>query len=131
MSDSFTVESVQDGTSLRLRSHDRDFFLAEVRGRGMEAKARVGTYMSSGFAEFFTELATHWRGWKGDREWSSLEGELAIRATADRTGHVYLQVHLHDGAPARWKVDAAIVIEAGQLERLAAEARAFEAMVLS
>ena len=131
MAESLTIQSHEPRASLTLRSHNRDYFVAEIRHAGIEAAAKVGTYLSSGFADFFAGLATDWRGWSGHRRWASLEGELALTAESDRTGHVYLRVHLHDGAPARWEVEAELVLEAGQLERLASEARTFENLALS
>jgi hypothetical protein len=126
MTEPLTIHSRDPGASLTLRPHDRDYFVAEVRHAGIDASARVGTYLSSGFADFFAGLAADWRGWTGHRRWASLEGELAFTAESDRAGHVYLHVHLHDGAPARWEVEAELVLEAGQLERVAREARTFE-----
>jgi len=131
MADSLTVQSRDPGASLTLHPHNRDYFVAELRHSGLEAAAQVGTYLSSGLADFFTGLATNWRGWSGRRSWTSLEGELTLGAESDRTGHVYLRVHLHDGAPARWEVEAELVLEAGQLERLASDARTFEQMAFS
>jgi hypothetical protein len=131
MADSFTVQSRDPGASLTLRSHDRDYVIAALRHSGLDAAARVGTYLSGGLADFFAGLAAEWRGWRGRRTWSSLEDELTLAAESDRTGHVYLRVHLHDGSPARWTVEAELVLEAGQLEQLASEARTFEQVAFS
>lgn len=128
MMESFTIQSRDPGTSLTLRSHDSDYLAAEIRSAGLDATAKVSTYLANGFAAYFLRLATDWRGWSGQREWASLEGDLALTAECDRAGHVYLHVHLHDGAPARWEVGAELVLEAGQLERLASEARTFETL---
>ena len=59
-----------------------------------------------------------------------LEGELVLRAESDRTGHVTLRIHLHDGAPARWTVETALILEAGSLEHVAAKVRTFEAIAI-
>ena len=130
MAEPLTIQSHEPRASLTLRSHSHDYFVAEIRHAGIEAAAKVGTYLSSGLADFFAALEADWRGWSGQRSWASLEGELALTAESDRTGHVYLHVHLHDGAPARWEVEAELVLEAGQLEGLAKESRTFENQAL-
>lgn len=126
MTEPLTISSQDPGATLQLRAYDRDYIVVELRRSGLQAAARVGTYMSDGLGDFFGQLADDWRGWTGEREWESLEGELRLRAEADRTGHVYLRIRLQGGAPDRWTVDALLVLEAGQLQRMAMEARAFE-----
>ena len=131
MVESFTVQSRDDRASLELLPYDRDYFLAALRSSGLEATARVGSYMSGGLGAFFAGLAGSWKGWEGTRTWSSLEGELELQAKSDHTGHVFLSVRLHYGAPARWQAEVELVLEAGQLDRLASDAREFEAAVVS
>lgn len=131
MTEPFIVQSRDAGASLTLRPFDRDHFVAEVRHVGMEASARVSSYMSDGLGDFFGGLAADWRGWAGTREWSALEGELRLTARTDRTGHTYMRVQLRDGAPAHWTAEAELVLEAGQLGRLAAAAQAFEREAIS
>lgn len=126
MSDSFTIPTQDPCATVVLSASSVDYIVAEVRHAGLQAAARVGTYLSGGLGDFFTGLAADWRGWTGERQWASLEDELRLRARADRTGHVYLDVRLQDGAPARWSVEASMVLEAGRLEKLASAARAFE-----
>ena len=131
MAESFQILSRDDHSSLRLEAHDRNYFIADLRGLNLGARARVGTYMSGGLAELFGELAADWRGWDGQKAWRSLEGELQLTATADRAGHVTLLTRLREGAPPLWSVELTLVVEAGQLEQIAREARAFELAVLS
>jgi hypothetical protein len=120
----FEVTS-RDSGSLRLREHDRHFFVAELRGPDLTADARVDSYMSAGFAELFEDLAANWRGWAGKKAWRSLEGELQLSAECDRLGHVWLTVSLRRGLPAMWSVKLVLLVEAGQLEALARAARTF------
>ena len=72
---------------------------------------------------YFAELAEHWRGWSGDKEWEALGLRLAARH--DGLGHVALDVTLdQDYATAeRWQVRATLVLEAGGLGQVAAAAR--------
>ena len=126
MDESFRIDSRENQASVELRAYDDTFFLVEIRSRGLQATARVSSYQSVGLPKFFNDLAAHWRGWSGEKAWQSCEGEFVLRAESDRTGHVFLTAALTDGAPARWEVSAVLTLEAGQLEHLAAEARAFE-----
>ncbi len=131
MIECFAVQSSDDGPRFELRRHNQRHLVAELHGRGLDASVLVSTYMFSGFADFFEDLATDWKGWKGAREWRALEGELNLKADSDRTGHVHLSVELRDGAPPRWQVNAALVLEAGQLDGLAATGREFEQSITS
>jgi Family of unknown function (DUF6228) len=125
----FLVNSSMDQAALELNEFDRHFFTATLRSRGVSATANVGTYMSDGLAELFAFFSSNWKGWEGIKKWGSLEGELSIEAHSDRLGHIYLAVRLRDGAPARWTLEANLVLEAGMLAELAASAGKFEAVV--
>jgi Family of unknown function (DUF6228) len=131
MSEQLVIASRDPGASLTLSAFDANFMIAEVVGDGLRASARVGTYLSHGFADFFATLAHGWRGWTGTVAWASLKEELKLSATSDRTGHVFLGVTLRRGSPAEWRVATELVLEAGQLDRLAEAARAFEAHALT
>lgn len=77
-------------------------------------------------AAFFDALADEWRGWTGDKVFSSVEHDFVLRATHDGRGHVLLWVRLgtHVAADAKsWLVTAPLALEAGQLERLATSIR--------
>lgn len=126
----FIIHSVEHQAALELTLHDADYFMAEVRSRGLQATTRVCSYMFNGFSEMFGEFAENWKGWSGERRWSSLEGELEIRAHSDQMGHVFLIVRLRKGAPALWTVEAHLKLEAGQLDELARKACSFEAAIL-
>lgn len=126
----FVINSRDDRAGLSLDPHNRDFFIATVQSRGLTATTQVSLYQSFGINEFFADLARDWRGWTDVRTWSSLEGELEIRATSDRSGHIYLEVALHDGAPARWAATVNLVVEAGQLTTIASDANRWETTVI-
>lgn len=126
MSDFFAIQSRDDAARLELRRHSAARLNAGLHAHGLEAETVVGTHMFQGIGAFFTDLATHWQGWQGERVWQSLDGELQLAAKSDRTGHVYLQVDLRDAVQDRWRLTAALVLEAGQLDLLATTARAFE-----
>ena len=125
----FEVYSTDGKSSLRLRLHDRDYFVAELRGVRLAVEGRVVTYLAAGFSAMFVEMAADWRGWTGEKAWQSLEGELQLRAVTDGRGHVGLLAQLSEGAPPVWTVTLSLALEAGQLERLARDARAFDVSV--
>lgn len=74
MARTFEVISPYDGATLRLSEYDKDYFIAELIGANLQAKARVDTYMSvRSLATLFEEMAAGWRGWTGKKAWNSLE----------------------------------------------------------
>ena len=76
--------------------------------------------------QLFEELAANWKGWEGVNTWLAIEGELELKATSDRLGHVTLGVAMSPYAHAgQWSAQAAVAVEAGQLVRLATEAKLF------
>jgi Family of unknown function (DUF6228) len=127
----FLINSSIDEAALELTSFDATFFVANLRSRGVNATARVGTYMANGLAELFGFFSDNWKGWEGSKRWSSLEGELSIEANSDRLGHVYLMVRLREGVLAKWTLQANIVLEAGMLADLAVRAKRFEVAVIA
>jgi hypothetical protein len=77
--------------------------------------------------QLFAELARDWAGWAGEREWQSLEYELVLGCTRDRS-HVRVAAALGSrlsGWEFTWQARVAVVIPGGDLERLAREAAAF------
>ena len=73
--------------------------------------------------QFFTDLATDWRGWDGERTWQSEEVELRLTAVHDKTNTVTIAVELQDGAPPRWKLTAHLELDPGAFQTLAADAK--------
>ena len=131
MVQTFTMRSADDGARFELGRHNDNHLIAHIAGLGLNASVLVSSYMFDGFAEFFESLARDWKGWKGERGWGSLEGELGLRATADQMGHVYLSIEIRDGAPPRWQTTASFVLEAGARERIARSGREFEQSITS
>jgi Family of unknown function (DUF6228) len=52
-------------------------------------------------------------------------GELEIEATSDRTGHITLLFCIPHNYAMPWSAQARVLVEAGQIERLANAAEAF------
>lgn len=73
-------------------------------------------------ARFFGDMAADWRGWKGTRQFESLENDLTISATHD--GHIRLLIELADWHPDGWRVRARLSMEPGEeLARVAEDFR--------
>jgi len=126
MARSFLIRSTVGGTEMLLAYQDRDSYLVTVRGPDLNASGKVWNGVGQSLGDFFADLALSWRGWEGSRGWSSLEGEFTLAAVIDRTGHVQLTAVLQVRLPALWKVQLELVVEAGQLDHLAAEAKSLE-----
>lgn len=94
---------------------------------GLHATADVYAYGDDGLVGFIDELAREWRGWDGVKDWHSLEGHLSLSATADRLGHVSVEVRIQaDPSGEPWIARATLQLEAGSsLEHLARQFRMF------
>jgi len=107
------VGSAQEG--LLLRSEGRDSLVVRLTQGGLTAETSVYAYSWVGFdglASYFEGMLRDWRGWEGERAWSSLEGELGLLAQHD--GHVRLRVALRDSVHSTWTVSAELTIDAGE-----------------
>jgi hypothetical protein len=133
MTASVVLKSTQDGTELMLceRSNARDAngpesFVVSVKSQNLSAEVQVYGFMSSGLPELFEKMSSSWRGWNGELEWASLEGEFSCAASCDSTGHVTLKYRLRQPyTGVHWELAGAVLIESGQLEGIAREMRAF------
>lgn len=127
--------SFSSDPSLRACFHSRQYdssgrlesYVIELEALNFHAKTRVE---NPGYgqppSQFFEELAASWKGWEGIKNWFAMDRELELEARNDRIGHVTLTVTIPDTASqGQWCARVAVMIEAGQLERLSAEARAF------
>jgi hypothetical protein len=76
--------------------------------------------------KLFVDIAREWSGWKGEKKWGALEGEYNLSATCDSLGHITLKVGMMPNAyPPVWSAIVSLVIEAGQLDKLAREVETF------
>lgn len=131
MADSFVVRSTVEGALVELSRVDHDRFSVRLELTGLQATIVASSYMSEGIADLFASFARDWRGWDGERGWTSCEGEVELVATADRAGHVQLIVAVRRGwEPHGWQARGVIQLEAGQLDGLARDAASFESAVL-
>jgi hypothetical protein len=79
-----------------------------------------------GVAALMRDLADAWRGFEGVKEYTSLEGGLALECRHDGLGSVYCTATLRRPAPPEWSFAAVVTWGAGaHLERLADEVRSW------
>jgi hypothetical protein len=132
--DRFRITSPFDTSSLEFYErtpsdpqHPVERFKVRVTDQDLVAEGRVyAGYANTHPAPLFAQLASNWKGWQGEFVWESLEGELALRCSQDRAGHVFIRVSLSSGhTDQAWNVRATIMAEAGQLEELARSAEVF------
>ena len=104
---------------------DGDYWIAELRCGSLRALLRFYDLGIRGLAAFFEALAADWRGWSGEREWSSLEGDVELSAVHDGRGTITLTTCLRTETAAhhRWSGCAELLLDAGALDRIAREAR--------
>ena len=128
VTDEFTVS---DGLRrLTLAGGQPHEWTATLQSEGLCAGALVenGPVNLTGLtiADLFAELSESWRGWDGERVWSSNEGTLELTAAHDGVGHITLRVVLRHVSAAPWEIGATLILEAGALAALAREAARFD-----
>jgi hypothetical protein len=117
---SATIKSAHDGTMLEFSDHTGSHYRVSLTGPNYHGDCTVYAYEPVHLGAFFRDMAKHWQGWQGKKEWSSLEGELALSATIDSTGHVSLSVRIRSGPyPFDWTTSTVLLLEAGSLEHIA------------
>jgi hypothetical protein len=102
-------------------------YMVRLTDHDLSAIAKVwGGYASQHPAALFEEMARQWSGWPNEMSWESLEGEMLLRCSHDRLGHILIRTVLRSGPMEYdWEVAATVMAEAGQLEDIARRARAF------
>jgi hypothetical protein len=119
MSQSLTIGSANDATRLTFSDVDGESFCAALESAAFAGRVLASTYFSGPPSLLFSEMAANWRGWAGVKEWAALDDDLRLSATADRTGHIALEVTMRAcGTAADWQLVATLHLEAGQLESL-------------
>ena len=104
-----------------------DRFWVRVTDHNLSAEGQVyAGYAPSHPGPLFADMARQWSGWSGELVWESLEGELAIRCSRDRVGHIFIRVELRSGPYTEdWRVIVTVLAEAGQLESISRRAEMF------
>jgi hypothetical protein len=109
------------------RAQPIEGFWVRVTDQHLSAAGQVyAGYAPSHPAPMFADMARQWSGWRGELAWRSLEGELALRCSHDRLGHIAIRIELRFGhMPDDWRVEATVMAEGGQLEEIARRAARF------
>ena len=129
MSESVEIRSARDGMTLTLsnfvyrdNSPLAESFLVTIQSGEVRAETRASSYMATSLGEYFRDIAANWSGWKGEKNWETLEGEFKLTATADSTGHIRLGFSLRPPYTGyHWALCGALELEAGQLDALATD----------
>lgn len=129
-----SISQTTGGVGLRLCDPERgadgslEYFTVQIVAPTIRAQTRVYAFHSKGLPTLFEEIAESWRGWAGAKEWSSLEGEFKLSCTTDGKGHVHIATRLADSLYGDlWRLEATVLLEAGQLEGIAKSVLTFVA----
>jgi hypothetical protein len=79
---------------------------------------------AEGLARLFKEIARELRGWSGQKEWETVEGDFPLSCTHDGLGHIETIVALRP-LYERWEARGSLVLEAGTLDSVARDVRRF------
>jgi len=75
---------------------------------------------------FFQSIDNEWQGWKGEKGWGAIEGELDLIASSDNTGHITIKARIFSGyGPPSAKMEIECIVESGQTRGLAEKAKLF------
>src|SRR5665213_1430324 len=119
MKHSALIRSEHDATTVEFLERETDYFKVSLSSLDVHGTARIYNYEPRPvpLAGFFRDLAVHWQGWPGKKEWASLESDLAFTAISDSTGHTTLSARLRSGpSPFDWSLSVVLLLQAGQLE---------------
>ena len=132
--ESVTIKSSSSSNELQLseqegllRPEGSEYYRVTLKAKDLVASAKVYAFQPHGeLAQFFEDLASHWKSLDGERQWRSLEGEFALSCESDDRGHIAMRVVLKSGLyEDDWSVEALINVEAGQLVEIASNIRQF------
>ena len=130
----FVVESSRGDVRLEFhgvvprRGGPYEGFEIKVRlsGAGLNAGERVYDHLPQRWSELFRSLADDWRGWEGERTVESLEHQLRLSCTINRTGQVFIRVALRgDLSGSDWQVQQTLDLESHHLDDLARRAEEY------
>ncbi len=102
-----------------------EYFRVTIRSQNMSGSTMVYAFdpFDYSLTKFFEELAENWKGIDGEKVWTSLEGEFKLVCTSDSLGHFGIRVTIRNDLDTL--SIKTIYVEAGQLEKIAAEVKAF------
>lgn len=127
MEKTVSIRSSQSNSYLVFSGIEREDFGVTFRIRDARVGLRVWRDDAGmPLVELFRSMARDWRGWEGARSWRSREGGLKLSCTSDRLGHVTLEVTMNGfEKPESWRFTGTLVVDPGQLDRIANEVQEF------
>ena len=107
-------------------SAGKEYFRVTIRSKHLISFTDVYAFdpFDSNLVRFFENLAENWKGFDGEKKWSSLEGEFSLDCTSDNLGHFALEATIRNNEDTRY-ARKTIFIESGQLENISLEAKDF------
>jgi hypothetical protein len=116
-----TIKSTRDGRTLRFAERKGEYFRVSLTSDSISATKGVYGYMQiDRLPALFDSIAADWKGWKGKKEWKTIESDLQLAATHDGLGHVRLEVRITNQDPEdNWTVTADLFFDAGSLDSIA------------
>ena len=117
------ISTADPATRLKLFDYDRAGFSISLENPSIGIRTKValvpdiGGGDAAGLVDLFRTMVDQWRGWEGELAWASLEGEVAMSATADSLGHVTLRLRFQNAQGASpWAAEVDLTLEPMQVE---------------
>ena len=138
MSETFEIKSANGTSVLEIAAWQTDdptrrfdYFDVSLNATGLRASTRIYNIYYHGAASdlpaFLQDIALNWRGWAGEKRWTSVEHDLKMTCTSQPLGHINIVVELHSYMtdPFIWDVRHTLALESWQLDELAARSEKF------
>jgi hypothetical protein len=112
------IRSSHSGGTITLSERREGYFRISFDSPAIRFSKTIYGYTDHGaLVRMFEQMTAEWQGWAGNKEWTSLESDMALRCMHDGLGHIDLELELQEwSSDDRWNAKAHLVIDAGQLE---------------
>ena len=127
-SPTINIHSTSSSRELILSNKRDEYFQVEIKSLEISAALEIWTYTdAASLNKLLQEIGSENKPWHGERTWSAIEENFSLTATCSSLGEVTFQVMLHgaQGSPEEWKIQCGLVLEFGQLEKIAKQALVF------
>ena len=136
MSDTLEIRSANGTTTLKIApwqtpdpTRRLDYLDVALTATGLQASTRIYNLHYTGGAGtlpvFFHDIASNWRGWRGEKRWESIESDLKLTCTSTSLGSINVAVEFDSylADPFIWSVRCSLMLESWQLDVLALQAK--------
>ncbi len=108
-----------------LLSDGSEFYRVTLEDKDIVASSNVYAWnpFSESCLSYFEDLANNWRGWTGEKQWNSPEGEFNISSESDGLGHIAMKFKLESYGS--WSAQIILNLDSGQLEEVAQKIKQF------